>query len=228
MTNNLDWLTIINTAAGIASLVLSIALGGFAIWLSLYFYTKAKDTDKSVSNSLEAIRAQSDALQRMTGRWMDRFTRHATEPRPADEGLMQLVHVVATLPTTILSTLEVVRQPAQPDSAAQRTLMLEAVNGYVGLYYYTALTNVVAQCILPPETDFDPANPIHTATRAIIDRAAADFTHMANTLAAVDQSFVRASSLQQLLSEAINLWRPHVRYTSQAFESARQSQPNPG
>jgi len=74
----MNWLTVIDTAVGITSLVVSFVFGGFAIWLSLYFYTKAKDTDKAVSNSLEAIRAQSDALQRLTARWMDRFS-----PAPA-------------------------------------------------------------------------------------------------------------------------------------------------
>jgi len=80
----MNWLTVIDTAVGITSLVVSFVFGGFAIWLSLYFYTKAKDTDKAVSNSLEAIRAQSDALQRLTARWMDRFSpAPARQPRCA-------------------------------------------------------------------------------------------------------------------------------------------------
>ena len=45
----MNWLTVIDTAVGITSLVVGFVFGGFAIWLSLYFYTKAKDTDKAVS-----------------------------------------------------------------------------------------------------------------------------------------------------------------------------------
>ena len=51
MNNNGDWLTVINTAVGITSLIVSIGFGGFAIWLSMYFYSKAKDADKAVSVS---------------------------------------------------------------------------------------------------------------------------------------------------------------------------------
>lgn len=123
----MDWLTILNASVGLMSLV----LGGFAIWLALYFYDKAKNSERETAKALEAIRAQSEALQRLTGRWMDRFTRHATEPRPADEGLMQLVNAVASLPTTILTHLEVIRTHTDPSS--HQTLIREAVDGYVGL-----------------------------------------------------------------------------------------------
>lgn len=84
----MDVLTLLNTAVGL----MSLAFGGFAIWLSFQFYSKAKDAETRTAVTLEAIRAQSEALQKLTGRWMDRFTRHATEPKPADEGLLALVN----------------------------------------------------------------------------------------------------------------------------------------
>src|SRR5262245_44376084 len=103
---------------------------------------------------------------------MDRFTRHATEPRPTDEGLLQLVNVVASLPTTILAHLEINR--TQPD-ASRQALLQDAVDAYVGLYYYTALANVLGQLWLPPEEDFDPVNNnFHALVRGLIDRCAAD------------------------------------------------------
>jgi hypothetical protein len=101
------------------------------------FLHKAKDAETETSKALESIKAQSDTLQRLTGKWMDRFTRHATEPRPADQGLMQLVHVVASLPTTILAHLDVVRSGAASEPAPE--IVRELVDSYVGLYYYTAL-----------------------------------------------------------------------------------------
>lgn len=81
---------ILNTSVGLMSLV----LGGFAIWLSWAFYSKAKDAEKQTAVTLEAIKAQSNTLQRLTGRWMDRLTRYATESRPADEGLMMLINTI--------------------------------------------------------------------------------------------------------------------------------------
>ena len=211
----MDWLATINTAVGLASLI----FGGFAIWLSLHLYTKAKDAERETTNALAAIKAQSEALQRLTGRWMDRFTRHATEPRPADEGLMQLVHVVASLPTTILAHLDVVRAPAQSNVPPQ--LIRELTDAYVGLYYYTALSNVLAQSLLPTEDIYNPQDSLHSGVSALVDRTAADFQHMANVMGGLDQSLVANSSLKRLLDEALNQWRPHVRYASQVFELRR-------
>jgi len=211
-----DWVLVLNTSVGLMALVLGI----FAIWLSLHLYSKAKDAEKETAKTLEAIKAQSEALQKLTGRWMDRFTRHAVEPKPADEGLMQLVHVVASLPTTILAHLQV----RTADPTTQEPLLREIIDGYVGLYYYTAQANVLGQGLLPKEEDFDPQNPLHVGLQALIDRSAADFAHLANLLQGVDQQRVRASSLNHLLEEAISQWRPYVRYTSQAFEAQRESQ----
>ena len=148
---------------------------------------------------------------------MDRFTRHATEPRPADEGLLALVSVVASLPQTLLTHLSL----QQGNQQSTEVLLREAIDGYVGLYYYCAQTNVVAQALLPAENDFDAAIDWHANVQAIIDRSAADFQHMAQLLSQVDQGRLQASGLKHLLDEAITRWRPHVRYTSQAFESRR-------
>ncbi len=212
----MDWVLVINTTVGL----MALGLGVLAIWLSLYLYSKAKDSEKETAKALEAIRAQSDALQKPTGRWLDRFTRHAVEPKPADEGLMQLVQVVASLPTTILAHLQV----RGPDPSGQEPLLKEIVDAYVGLYYYTALANVLGQGMLPQEADFNPEDPAHVGIQALIDRTVSDFAHMAKLLGSMDQSRLRASSLQHLLDEAMGQWRPLVRFTSQVFEVRRAAQ----
>lgn len=209
----MDWLTVINTAVGL----MSLALGVLAIAISIYFYNRAKESEKATSVALEAIRSQSEMLQKLTGRWMDRFTRHAVEPRPADEGLLQLVQVVASLPTTILAHMQV--KPV--DGSAQESLVSQAVDAYVGLYYYTALANVLAQTHLPEEQAFNAQDQYHQTVQALVDRTAADFAHVAKVLGGVDQGRLATSSLKHLLDEAIDRWTPHVRYTSQVFEMRR-------
>ena len=204
-------------AIGTAATLMSVVLGGFAIWLSLTLYTRANDTERQTAVTLEAIKAQSEALQRLTGRWMDRFTKHATEPKPADEGLLTLVSTVASLPQTILSHLRV--QP--PAQQSQEALLQEIVDAYLALYYYAALTNVVAQALLPEEADFDLENAAHTTVQGIADRAAADFNHVAQLLNQVDRDRVNRSTLKHLLDEALASWQPHVQFTSQAFEARR-------
>lgn len=102
--------------------------------------------------------------------------------------------------------------------------MKEIVDAYVGLYYYTALANVLGQELLPQEAEFNSEDPAHADIQALIDRTASDFAHMAQLLGSVDQNRLKASSLQHLLDEAIKQWRPLVRYTSQAFEARRAAQ----
>jgi hypothetical protein len=205
----MDWLAVLNTSVGL----MSLALGGFAIFFSLYLYTKSKDTEKEVARTLEAIKAQSEALQKLTGRWMDRFTRHATEPRPADEGLLTLVSAVANLPTTILTHMQVQPQPDQSHEALTR----EVIDGYVGLYYYSALANVVAQALLPGSDEFDENEQWHATVKSIVDKSDADFQFVAGLLNRLEPARLQASSLRQLLDEAITRWRPYVRTSAEVW-----------
>lgn len=209
---------VLNTAVGLMSLV----LGGFAIWLGLHFYEKAKESEKQTAPALEAIRAQSDALQKLTGRWMDRFTRHATEPKPADEGLMALVSAMADLPTTILTTLRIT---PTTDPAQLEPLLSELVDSYIGLYYYTAITNVTAQALLPSPEDYDETSEYHRTVRRFVDVSATDFNHMARTLANADAGRVAASRLSHLLAEAKDVWRPSIRSADAVFRSRQEAEP---
>ena len=213
----MDWLTVLNTSVGLMSLV----LGGFAIALSVYFYDKAKNAERETAKALEAIRAQSDALQRLTGKWMDRFTRHATEPKPADEGLLTLVSAVANLPTLILTHLRV--QPESGDPGNEEALRSAVVDGYIALYYYTALANVASQALLPPEEDFDPGEPRHGELKRIVDSSAADFDYMARTLQGIHGNRLASSPYVRLLTEARDVWRPIVRNTDGVYTLRKHS-----
>ena len=195
---------------------MSLALGGFAIWLSIHFYEKAKDAEKQAALLLEGIRTQTDSLQKLTGRWMDRFTRHATEPKPMDEGLMTLVSAVADLPTTILTTLRI--NPGA-DNAQVEPLRAELVNTYIGLHYYSAIANVALQAHLPSATDYDEANTGHTTLRRLLDSTAADFNFMAQSINATEPRHVDASRLAHLLQETNRDWAPLVRGADQVFRS---------
>lgn len=193
-----------SSAVGLMSLV----LGGFAIWLALQFYEKGKDAEKQAALLLEGIRAQTDSLQQLTGRWMDRFTRHATEPKPLDEGLMALVSAVADLPTTILTTLRI---PPGVESTQVEALQAELVNTYIGLHYYSAVANVAIQTHLPSAPEYDETNDGHVALRRLIDSTANDFNFMAQSINATERARVDASRLAHLLEETNRDWAPLVR-----------------
>lgn len=206
---------ILNTAVSLTSLI----LGGFAIWLSWVFYSKAKDTEKQTAVTLEAIKAQSDTLQRLTGRWMDRLTRYATEPRPADEGLMMLVNTMANLPTTILTHLRVQTTTTSPTST--EPLMTEIVDCYIALYHWSAIANVSCQALLPSPDTFDEAIPEHASLKRIVDGSFNDFSIMTHALAQISQERINASRINHLLRDAQESWRPLVRNTEGALAARR-------
>src|SRR5262245_49375102 len=120
--------------------LVSIALGGLAIWLALYLYNQAKNTEQRVGETLAAIKAQTDALQRLTGKMLDRLTTAVTAARPADEALVLLMSTFRDLPTTIAANLR-----APSTDAPQQALVNEVLTAYIATFYYTALTNVVSQ-----------------------------------------------------------------------------------
>ncbi len=200
----MDALTVLNTAVGLMCLV----LGGFAIWLSFQFYSKAKDTEMRTAITLEAIKAQSEALQKLTGRWMDRFTRHATEPKPADEGLLALVNAMANLPTTILTHLRVYTESkgGEPHEGA----LAEILNGYVCMYHYTALANVGWQALIPTSDAVDETDPRYMMAVQIVDSTAKDFRYIETVLGKVDRSRLSVSAYINLLDYTVNSLREHV------------------
>ena len=91
--------------ASIVGSIVSVIVGLVAISLAVYFYTQSKDTEGNVSTALASIQAQTEALQKLTGRWMDRLTRYATEARPSEEALVQLARAVVDMPANIASQL---------------------------------------------------------------------------------------------------------------------------
>ena len=85
------------------------------------------------------------------------------------------------------------------------------------------------QCPRRHHRVFNPEDPVHADTSALVDHTANDFQLMANVLTHSDQSLINTSRLRGLLNEATNRWRPLVRSTSQVFEFRRsESEPSQG
>ena len=195
---------LLNTVVAIVSLI----LGGFAIWLSVHFYEKANEAERRTAQALEQIKTQADMLQKLTGRWMDRFTRHATEPRPADEGLMQLVQVVAALPQTMLAHIHVLRPQPEVEVNPQRVAEIqepwvqESVLAYATLYYYESMANCFGQGLLPRRADFDENNGFQKGIRNLVDKSARDFAHLKGIIAKVHESRLQSTGVKPWMDEA--------------------------
>ena len=128
---------------------------------------------------------------------------------------MQLVQVVASLPNTILATVDIARQPSHQSSSQQ--LQQEVAASHIALYFYTAISNVLAQGMLPTEDIYDPTDAFQSGVKDLVDSSAADFDRMANLLNGMDKSLITNSYLRHLLDSTIANWSPYVQYAQQAF-----------
>jgi len=148
-------------------------LGLLAIGLSVYFFVIGRRTETSVAGSLTKIEAQADMLQRITGRQLDRLTRFVTTRQPGQEALPELLSILVQLPQNITASLQQVST-----NQNQQQLIRELVISYIVSYFYSVQTNYWAQSYLPESDNFDKTNPVHLATRRILDTSAADFNRL--------------------------------------------------
>lgn len=106
-----DWSTLWSIGSG----VVSVTLGVLAIWLSLYFYTRGKDTERNVSSALAEIKAQTAALERLSAKQLDRLTKFATEGRPPDPVLAEVAQTFKQMSLLIMQPA-----PSSPSPSAAR------------------------------------------------------------------------------------------------------------
>src|SRR5262245_56185447 len=132
-----DWLGVVGVSAGIVS----IALAGVAIWLSLYFYNQAKGAEGAVSTALADIRAQTATLERITGRQLDRLTKFATQGRSEDPQFAEIMVIFRQLTAAAL---------APPQPAQLRDPVPDHVVAIYNVMYFSALANIGWQQQLPP------------------------------------------------------------------------------
>lgn len=205
LTSNMTSLDIINLISSIASLILSI----LAIWLSLYFYNKSKNTETNVSENLSAIRAQTDTLQKLTARWMDRLTKHATDTTSYDTTLTQLIEVIKIIPTG--SNLPQLQSKIEE-------MTQEAISGFIGMHYYCAVSNVLAQSQLPSTENFDPTSEAHNLTKTLLDNSHQTFFYLDDILNRVDISRIDASPIGTWFKTTEDFWKGSVKNATEVFQ----------
>ena len=209
-------------AWSIISSVVSVIIGVFAIWLSIYFFIQNKNTEKGVQTSLTKIETQADSLQKINAKWMDRLTRYVTEnrPNPAQES-MQLIKILTTFTNPISGSIS---GSTQQDS--QEKLINEIFTCYIGLYFYVAQTNYWAQNYLPKASEFDAENEFHKVVKKIVDMSCLDFSHIAKILEGCDQQRLKSNSIAHLLNETQGFWRHRVMSAADMFvEQEKQEHP---
>ena len=201
----------INTIS-ILSGVFSISISVIAIFLSIVFYLAGRKTEISVSNSLTKIETQTDALQKLSGRQIDKLMKHAFEGNPqnsSNDTMMQIMSTLSQIPLTITTIL---RQPVENTNDTQKIADL-----YAALYFYTAQTNYWSQYYLPKASEFDETNEFHTFTKRIVDLSDSDFVGVANWLSQCDQRLLSQSPLYSYFNVTKDIWRHTVRNSAEVF-----------
>lgn len=195
-------------ASSIASMILAIV----AIMMSIYFYTQSKNVETSVLSSLESIKSQTDTLQKLSGKWMDRLTKYVTDSHPNEEIYLHLFAALKDLPTNIVSQLRVPNNKEEKDE-----LVDQLVSSYVALYYYTGLTNYWAQLSLPPLEHYDDNPDFSSLVKNIVDTSYKDFFMIENILNKIDTGVVETCSTAYLIEDAIKVWRPRVMDSTESY-----------
>lgn len=201
----------INTIS-ILSGVFSISISVIAIFLSIIFYLAGRKTEISVSTSLTKIEAQTDALQKLSGKQIDKSMKHALDGANNSNGNDAMAQIMSTLSQIPLTITTILRQPTENTNDAQTIADL-----YAALYFYTAQTNYWSQYYLPKASEFDSENEFDALTKRIVDLSDSDFNGVANWLSQCDQRLLSQSTLWSYFKVTEEKWRHNVRSSAEVF-----------
>lgn len=207
----------INTIS-ILSGAFSIGISVIAMLLSILFYFAGRNTEIRISTSLAKIEAQTDALQKLSSRQIDKLMKHAFDDSgqsATNDAMIQLMNNLSQIPITITTIL---RQPSNTTNDAQLVADL-----YSALYFYTAQTNYWSQFYLPKAADFDETDANHAHIKRIVDLSCSDFNAVVNYLATCNQSLLANSSLSEYLRVTKETWRHTVKSSSDVFVASSKS-----
>ncbi len=203
---------LINLVAAIASLVLAV----IAIWQAIHFYNQAKSTELNTALTLESIKTQSTMLERLTAKWMDRFTKYVTNPRPIDETTTKLLEFIEIRQMAL-------NLPSPEDSKQKSELIQELITSYIAVLYYVGISNITTQQHLPEAIeDLDQNEGI----KQIVDQSKADYVYLKGVLANIDQTQLESSRLKHLYDQALG-WNQFIKDTASVY-SSRASNTNQG
>jgi hypothetical protein len=205
--------------ASIVASFVSLVLAGVAIWLSLYFYTQGKNTETRVQVALEGIKAQTDALQAINARTLDRLTKYVTTPRDdASQTVQVLYATIRELPDIVLK----LRPPTSQSN--EEGLRQGLMNAYIALWNYAGTANIWASFSLPPADRFNPADAFDRLVQSIVDRSASDFHFLTSLIDQIPTDEIRKSPYLSLYQEAHTQFRNLVTDTANHFARRAQQQ----
>lgn len=193
---------------GIIAAGVSIILAIVAISFSVHFYTQSKNTETNVINALSSIKAQVDTLQKLTGKWMDRLTKYATEPRGQTEAVA-IVSALKELPASIAAQLPLLTQDRQEQPEMTDAL----ITSYISIYYYVAVANYAMQGYLPPLEDVIEDD----YWKKFLDLTYQDFLLIERLLNGIEPTRIQNNLKATLYDNTVENWRDLVRDSTMVY-----------
>ncbi len=209
----MELIDLINLLSSIASLILSI----IAIWLSLWFYEKSKNSEKNSEILLNNIKTQSESLERLTAKWMDRFTKYVTNPKEADE-------TVKLLLSSFQKNSEIDNGLVSADQKVNEKISNEMIiRLYIVIYFYSSLTNISTQSYLPQLNQLEHDNIL----KNIVDASYSDVLEAESFLNQIDSAELNKNKLYSIYKLTKESYRSSVKDVTTVYaERERSKQDN--
>lgn len=170
---NLTLIDVVNLVSAIASLILSV----LAIWLSLYFYTKSKDSEKQSEVNVGEIKTQTGLLVDISSRMLDKFTDYSTRPKAADETFLILANMLQGA-----SSLNTNATTYPTDNNAEQ-IVKYSIDVTIMAHFYSGMTNLAIQDALP-----ERAGAIESENRlpSMLNASYEDYIDLSNRLQTIE------------------------------------------
>ncbi|SRR6266480_1999422 len=193
---------------GVALGAVSIVLAIVAIWQAMYFYSKGKTTETTVTAALAEIKAQTAALERLTGRQLDRFTKAATQERHPEEAVLTVARILSVM-TPAAPT---VATPSAGDAPALRE---ELIACYIYILYLAGLANVM---LVEGLKQTEPVEDGYAEVSALTEQTFVFFRHMQGVIGKIDRTELDANPNAALLQETMSDLAPKVANTAMVVQ----------
>jgi hypothetical protein len=196
---------------GLTSLISTLALGSLAIALSVYFFVKTKQTEGIVGSALAAVKQQTDSLQKLAAKQMDRLIGVVAEKPELEEQR-----------TMIIELFKVIQRPAFTDPVPKQGELTPEMNEWlfritIVAYFYAGMSNILAHSLLPARI----ADANEWVIRKV-DNSYADFITLDAFLAGTNQAYLKNHPIYSWYDEALNLCKPLVRNTTGVYQAREQ------
>jgi hypothetical protein len=176
----------------IISSIFSVSLAILALWLSFRFFFSTNKSEKEASSLLAEIRTQTNLIQRVTGKMLDKYVTWSTTPQPDQtEVLLKFLTYSSTTSTGLID---------EQKSFTDKDVLQEFTALYIATAYHSALTNMFLQ-----EYVTDDIIQLSDQLKNLLSITYHDFQASMNWLNQHGSKYIESSSTNAYYQEIVDL-----------------------